>query len=154
MWSNHIHLNYQEINYKMCFQILFDTGLLRIPKTIHVSDALLSSTVFPSLLSLLDCLYIIFFSFPPSFPFLYLFVSYFSTSSPLFIFVALFPSSVLPFLFSSIFFFLPVTSPLFYSPLLTFPQFLVLPLSSHVFSIPAPPLPTTPSPRCSPILWM
>lgn len=89
----------------MCFQILFDTGLLRIPKTIHVSDALLSSTVFPSLLSLLDCLYIIFFSFPPSFPFLYLFVSYFSTSSPLlFIFVALFPSSVLPFLFSSIFF--------------------------------------------------
>lgn len=39
---------YQEINYKMCFQILFDTGLLRIPKTIHVSDALLSSTVFPT----------------------------------------------------------------------------------------------------------
>lgn len=118
------------------------------PKTIRVSDALLSSTVFPnchpSLLSLLYCLYIFFlpFSFCVLMPLLLLYniptvVCLCGSLSSFFCF----PPSFL------------VTS-LFVSPLLTFPQSLVLPLSSYVFSIPAPPLPPTPPRCCSPILWM
>lgn len=153
MWSNHIHLNIKKSITKCVFkyyltQVYSESQRLYMflmPSYLQLSFQL------PPITSVLALLFIHnFFFFSPLFPLpllICLLLLYYISS-------VVYLCGTVSFLCSSISVFLPVTSLLFYSPLLTFPQFLVLPLSSHVFSIPVPPLLPTPSPRCSPILWM